>query len=77
MRYGTKAWIGLGIYLTIVETLAPKGETLSEAVDTWIEKHPGKAIWYTGVFLVAGHLLNLLPPRIDPIHRCFISLSGD
>lgn len=71
MRYGAKAWAGLGIYLAIVEVFAPQGETLSEAVDDWIEDHPGKAVWYLLVGIVGTHLLNLLPERIDPIHRLF------
>lgn len=75
LRYGTKAWIGLAAYLLIVEARAPKGETLSERVDLWIEKHPGKAVWHAGVFAVGAHLLNIIPPRIDPIHRIFTLLS--
>lgn len=75
MRYATKAWIGLAAYLAVVEAIAPKGETLSEAVDDWIESHPGKAIWYTLVGMFAGHLLNLIPQQYDPLHRLFGSLS--
>lgn len=75
MRYGTKAWIGLGVYLGIVEALAPPGETLSETVDDWIEHHPGKALWYGLVGFVGAHLLNLVPPRYDPIHRVTVGIS--
>lgn len=75
MRYATKAWIGLAVYIAAVEIAAPPGETLSEAVDNWIERHPGKALWYAGVFVVATHLLNLMPKRFDPIHRMFAVLS--
>lgn len=75
LKYGTKAWIGLAAYLAVVELLAPKGETLSEAVDVWIERHPGKALWYAGVFIVGTHLLNLMPQKYDPIHRVFTFLS--
>ena len=74
MRYGTKAWIGLAAYLAVVEALAPKGETLSERVDLWIEKHPGKALWHAGVFIVGAHLLNLIPPKYDPIHQAFTKI---
>jgi len=58
-------------YLATVEALAPEGETLSEAVDTWIERHPGRAVWYILVAAVGGHLLNLIPEPIDPLHRAF------
>lgn len=75
MRYGAKAWTGLALYLAVVEIFAPKGETLSETVDVWIERHPGKAVWHCAVFLVGAHLLNLIPERFDPIHRCFTFLS--
>ena len=68
MRYGTKAWIGLAAYLAVVEVRAPHGETLSERVDDWLAAHPTKAIVYTIVGATALHLLNLLHPRIDPIH---------
>lgn len=71
MRYATKAWIGLAVYLAAVEVCAPNGETLSEAVDDWIDHHPGKATWYALVGVVAAHLLNLLPEKYDPIHRLF------
>lgn len=76
MRYATKAWIGLAAYLTIVEALAPDGETLSEAVDDWIEQHPGKAAWWVLVGAFSAHLLNLIPQRYDPVHKLFAGLTG-
>lgn len=71
MRYANKAWIGLGIYIAAVELLAPQGETLSEAMDDWLLRHPGKALSYMAVALTAAHLVNLLPQRYDPIHQAF------
>jgi hypothetical protein len=71
MRYGNKAWIGLAVYLAIVEILAPPGETLSEAMDEWLQSHLGKALSYTAVGVTAAHLVNLLPQQFDPIHRAF------
>lgn len=71
MRYAAKGWLGLAAYLVVVEAFAPKGETLSEGVDDWMEKHPGKAIWYGLVAIFAAHLINLIPERYDPIHRVF------
>lgn len=75
MRYGKKAWIGLAVYLAIVEAFAPAGETLSETVDDWIEQHPGKAVWHLLVGLVGAHLLNLIPEKYDPIHIVFMRAS--
>lgn len=71
MRYGNRGWIGLAIYLAIVEAAAPPGETLSEAMDKWLERHPGKALSHIAVAVTAAHLLNLIPPRLDPIHLAF------
>jgi hypothetical protein len=72
MRYGHKAWIGLGIYLAIVEMFAPPGETLSEAMDDWLQNNPGKALSYAGVGVTALHLVNFIPQQFDPIHRMFV-----
>jgi len=73
MRYGNQAWVGLGIYLAVVELLAPPGETLSEAMDSWLERHPGKALCYMAVGVTALHLVNAIPQRYDPIHQAFSS----
>jgi hypothetical protein len=71
MRYGNKAWIGLGVYLAVVEVAAPQGETLSEAMDDWLIKHPAKALCHLAVLVTAAHLLNLIPQRYDLIHQLF------
>ena len=71
LRYGNKAWLGLGIYLAVVELLAPPGETLSEAMDEWLQRHPGKALSHILVGVTAAHLVNLIPQRYDPIHQVF------
>ena len=71
MRYGTKAWIGLGAYLVAAEAFAPKGEMLSERVDDWLMHHPAKCVVYGAVTVTALHLLNILHPRLDPISKFF------
>jgi hypothetical protein len=71
LRYGTKAWLGLAAYLAVVEALAPQGETLSERVDDWLVRHPGKALVHLLVGATALHLINALSPKIDPIHILF------
>lgn len=64
---GEHAWAALGVAVVVYEVLAPPGELLSEAVDRFLERHP----WATRatVGIVALHLLNLLPNKVDPIHR--------
>lgn len=76
MRYGTKAWIGLAAYLAVVEALAPRGETLSERVDDWLIKHPGRGMVFFLVGATALHLINALHPRVDPIHIVFASVKA-
>lgn len=63
-----KAWIGLGVYVAGYDVLAPKGETLSEGVDRALEKRFTRALAIGGTALVASHLLNLIPEKVDPIH---------
>jgi hypothetical protein len=62
-----KAWLTLGVAVAAYDYFAPEGETMSEAVDRAILKHP--LITITTVGLVALHLLNVLPPTVDPIHQ--------
>ncbi len=72
MRYGARGWAGLAAHIAVVELLAPPGETLSETVDDWMSRHSGRVLWFALVGVVAAHLLNLLPERVDPIHRIFV-----
>jgi hypothetical protein len=66
MRYSTKAWLGLGAYVVATEVCAPDGELLSQAVDRWLEKRPGRTVSAVTIVATALHLLNLLPERYDP-----------
>lgn len=72
MRYGARGWAGLAAHIAVIELLAPPGETLSEAVDGWMLRNRGRVLWFALVGIVAAHLLNLLPERVDPIHRIFV-----
>lgn len=76
MSYRSKAWIGLAAYIVAVDICAPRGQTLSEAVDDWLLRRHTAAIAWTVVGLTAGHLLNIIPEQIDPIHLLF-SAIGD
>lgn len=63
----TRAWIALAIGVIIYELFADHGELLSEGVDRALETHP----WITraAVLYLAGHLVNAIPARIDPLNR--------
>lgn len=65
MRPSDAAWITLGTGVLVYEALAKDQELLSHGVDRYLETHP----WLSRgvVALVALHLLNLLPPIVDPL----------
>lgn len=69
MRASERAWLTLGIGVAVYELLARDGELLSHQVDRWLEKHP--IITTAVVTVTAAHLLNLLPPRLDPLAVAF------
>lgn len=66
MRPSTKAWAVLGAGVVAYDILAPQGETLSEGLDTAVERHP--LITTLAVGAVALHLCNALSPERDIIH---------
>lgn len=67
MRTSDRAWIVLAASIVTYEIVAQPDELMSEAVDRYLETRP----WATriAVAIVAAHLLNLIPPRFDPLHR--------
>lgn len=73
-HHSTSAWIVLAALVVIWEIYCPEGELLSEAVDRWIEVHPILA--RIPVLLVAAHLANFLPDRIDPMHLGFLFIKS-
>ena len=48
------------------------GQMLSEQADRWIEKHP--ILVRLAIALVAAHVANLAPSRLDPIHSFFLAV---
>lgn len=70
MRSCDKAWIVLGAGILVYDLVAEEGMTLSEGVDTYLQRRP----WLTRAvgLAVAGHLLNLIPERLDPVHGLFV-----
>lgn len=67
LRPSSLAWAGLIAGVCIYDYLAPPHETLSERVDSALENHPIVTVFAVGA--TALHLLNVLPPELDPIHR--------
>lgn len=73
MRTSDRAWIVLAAAIVTYEIVAQPDELMSEAVDRYLETRP----WLTrlAVAVVAAHLLNFIPPRIDPIHHIALRFS--
>ena len=66
MRHSDVAWLSLLAAIIAYELAAPSDELLSQAVDRYRRRHPMIVIGAVGY--VAGHLLRIWPPRIDPLH---------
>ena len=62
-----KAWLALAGGVILYDALCPEGQTLSEGVDHFLEKHPVMTLG--AIAITAGHLSNLIPEKIDPIHH--------
>lgn len=67
MRPGEKAWLTLAAGVIAYELFAKDGELMSEIVDHWLQKH--RVATTVAITVTAAHLLNWLPPKIDPYHR--------
>ena len=70
MKPADVAWLTLAAGIVVYEIAAPPGELLSEGVDRYLVRRP----WLTRavVAVVAAHLLNLIPDRLDPIHQAAV-----
>lgn len=62
-----KAWVALAGSVICYDLLAKDGQTLSEGVDHYLEKHPVMTLG--AIAITAGHLANIIPESIDPIHQ--------
>ncbi len=69
MRSADRAWLILGVSVVVYEVAAEDGELLSEACDRYLANHP----WLTRTIVgaLALHLINAVPPALDPIHQLF------
>lgn len=67
MRTSDRAWIVLAAGIVTYEVVAQPDELMSEAVDRYLESRP----WFTriAVAIVAAHLLNIIPQKLDPLHQ--------
>lgn len=70
MRDSDVAWIALGIGVLSYDALCVEGDTMSEACDRYMLRHP----WIVrGVaFAIAGHVCNAVPARWDAVHLLFM-----
>ena len=68
-RPSTIAWGVLAAGVAGYDYYSPKGETLSERMDDWLDSPKTKAVALGAVAVTAAHLVNLLPQRVDPFHR--------
>jgi hypothetical protein len=72
MRHGDRGWVIVAAVVMAVEVTAGEGELLSEAVDRYLVSRP----WLTRavVAMLALHVANVLPQRLDPIHGGFVAI---
>ena len=64
---GARGWTLVAGVVIAIDATARPGHTLSEAVDRGLAAHPKATT--AAVLLVTSHLLNILPPAVDPLHR--------
>lgn len=62
------AWAALVGGVAAYDILCSPGETLSEGMDRMLESK-GKYIALGSVAITAAHLINILPPALDPLHQ--------
>lgn len=76
-RPSNVAWGILGAAVALYDYYAPPGETMSEAVDRALQKPLGRVMAIGAVAVTAAHLINLLPPSVDPIHKLAEVMRGE
>lgn len=72
-REAALGWAAVVSVIAAYELVAPEGQLLSEGIDRALIRWP--IATRITVAVVALHLLNLIPARIDPLHR-LVSLRG-
>lgn len=71
---GTAGWIGLTAYVVAFDVLAP--ETLSSAMDRYLEDDKTKYIAWAVGGVVTAHLFNLIPPEYDILQKTSDYVGG-
>lgn len=71
------AWIGLIGAVALYDIKSPPHQTLSEGFDKYLQHPYGRFAAIGGVILTAAHLLNILPPEADPIHKLAESVRAE
>lgn len=75
MTPSVRAWLVLAAGIIGWDLIAPRGHTLSEQVDRWLEKYP-LVTWIVGG-IIFGHLYNLIRPTLlDPLHVATVLIKG-
>lgn len=69
MHPSDKAWIVLGAGVLAWDISCSDGDTLSEACDRYMLRHPWLVRGLS--FALAAHVCNLVKPSCDPIHWAF------
>ena len=70
---GAYGWVALAGVVIAIDATARPGHTLSEQFDRWLVSHPKLTVY--GTLLVTAHLLNILPPAVDPVHRLAVLIA--
>lgn len=72
MMSANRAWATIGVAVLAYDLACDDGCTLSEQVDAWLTTHP--VTTRAAIVVLAAHLANALPPRVDIIHLGFVAL---
>lgn len=69
-RSSEMAWAGLAAGVAVYEALAPEGELMTNQAHRWIESdnRAVRAATIGTIGITALHLLDILPPKVDPYH---------
>ena len=67
-KHSKLAWAGLVAGVAAYDVFCPEGETLSEGIDRGLESKY-KQLITLGIGITALHLVNILPPVVDPLHH--------
>lgn len=72
MKPSDRAWITLGVGVVGFDLACAEGDTMSEAADRYMLRHP----WLVRAvaFGLAAHCCNLVKPAYDPLHLMFVGM---